>query len=417
MIARATVYHSLWFDFKYYAATFKPSCVKESNDPNNESVKEFEDKFANYMGCDYATAFPLARTALFFTLKSQNFAPGTEIIMPPITIKPMLDIVIALGLKPVFVDLEPDTFCFDPSLLSQAITEKTKAIFITYLFGLAPSTSTLVQICRDNNLFIIEDFSQALNATHENRKLGSFGDVGIYSSSVTKTLDTYGGGLAVTDDSALADYLRTASRELPSPPLSEIRKKMRTCLIWNFAMRRIPFTLAVSPLLTVIGRLSPTVAAKLMGARVNLKRDIELPDTYFQRYLPIQATAGSELLKTVECNDQRRIQNAEELRVAIAKGKWPTSAELENAKCVYWQCIVFVNEKDAFVKIMKKAGFDTGSTNLTLLSALDFYPECKSNCENATKVKHNAMFLPANPRVTKRAVRKLATLLSSDGSK
>lgn len=417
MIARATVYHSLWFDIKYYAATFKPSCARESNDPDNKAVKEFEDEFANYMGRDHAAAFPLARTALFFTLKSQNFAPGTEIIMPPITIKPMLDIVTALGLKPVFVDLEPDTFCFDPVLLSQAITKNTKAIFITYLFGLVPDTSKLIQICREKKLFIVEDFSQALNATLDNRKLGAFGDVGIYSSSVTKTLDTFGGGLAVTDDAALSNYLRKVSRELPPPPLSELRKRVRTCLIWNFAMRRIPFTLAISPLLTVIGRLSPTAAAKLMGARSNLKRDADLPDSYFQRYLPIQARAGRELLKSVEADDQRRIQNAKELRVAIARGKWPTTAELEGSQCVYWQCIVFVNEKQTFVKKMKRAGFDTGSTNLTLLSALDFYPECKSNCENATKVKHNAMFLPANPRVTKRAVRKLAILLSSDGSK
>ncbi|MDB4540497.1 DegT/DnrJ/EryC1/StrS aminotransferase family protein [bacterium] len=417
MIARATVYHSLWFDLKYYAETFRPSCVKESTDPDDESVKKFEDEFASYMGRDYASAFPLARTALYFALKSQAFAPGDEIIMPPITIKPMLDIVTALGLKPVFVDLEPDTFCFDPILLSQAITKKTKAIFITYLFGLVPNASKLVKICRENNLFIVEDFSQALNATLENRKLGAFGDVGIYSSSVTKTLDTYGGGLAVTDDAALADYLRIASRELPTPALSELRKTMRTCLIWNFAMRRIPFTLVVSPLLTVVGRLSPTVAAKLMGARSNLKRDVELPKSYFKRYLPIQARAGRELLKTVKPNDQRRIQNAEELRVALARGKWPTTAELEGSQCVYWQCIVFVNEKQTFVKKMKRAGFDTGSTNLTLISALDLYPECKSNCKNATKVKHNAMFLPANPRVTKRAVRKLATLLSPDGSK
>jgi len=416
MIARATVYHSLWFDIKYYTATFTPSCVRESKDPHNESVKQFEDEFANYMARDHGIAFPLARTALFFTLKSQDFAPGTEIIMPPITIKPMLDIVTALGLKPVFVDLEPDTFCFDPILLSQAITKNTKAIFITYLFGLVPNTSKLVEICRENDLFIVEDFSQALNATLENRKLGSFGDVGIYSSSVTKTLDTFGGGLAVTDNAALAGYLRTASRQLPPPALSDLRKKIRMCLIWNFAMRRIPFTLAVSPLLTVIGRLSPAAAAKLMGARANLRRDVDLPDSYFQRYLPIQARAGHELLKSVQSNDQSRIQNAEELRVAIAKGKWPTSAELEEAQCVYWQCIVFANEKDTFVKKLKRAGFDTGSTNLTLLSALDIYPEYTSDCEIATKVKHNAMFLPVNPRVSKRAVRKLANLLSSNGT-
>ena len=252
-IPRAIVYHSLGFDIKNLLSSHRglDRCSPQDADA---SIHEFETRFGEYVGAKHAIAFPFARTALYFTLKSQGFALGSEIIMPPITIKPMLDVVVNLGLKPVFVDLDRDTLCFDLEKLEEAISERTQTILVTYLFGVVPDVERLMQLCRKHGLFVVEDFSHSLNAKFKDKKLGTFGDVGIYSCSVTKTLDAYGGGLAVTDDDQIATALKSAKATLISTPSKRLRAKIRTSLFYNLATRRLVFTLAVSHCFDFWGR-------------------------------------------------------------------------------------------------------------------------------------------------------------------
>ena len=150
---------------------------------NIEEVENFENQFSQYMGTNYCIAFPLARSAIYFSLKAKSFPEGTEIIMPPISIKGILDVVLDLKLEPVFVDIDPDTLCFDLSELKNSITNETKAILITYLYGIVPNMVDLINVCRKYGLFIIEDYSHNLNATYNNKKLGTFGGWGLSSSS------------------------------------------------------------------------------------------------------------------------------------------------------------------------------------------------------------------------------------------
>ncbi|MDA8697998.1 DegT/DnrJ/EryC1/StrS aminotransferase family protein [Rhodopirellula sp.] len=398
MIPRATVYHSLWFDLKFF---LKAILRKAANSSGIKSplVEQFESRFAAYVNAKHAIAFPLARTALYYTLKVQNLPAGTEIIMPPLTIKPMMDVVLALKLKPVFVDLDPKTCCFDQSQLDQAINSNTGAIFITYLFGHVPEIEKLIATCKQNNLFIIEDFSQALNAEYKGKKLGTFGDVGIYSSSATKQLDCFGGGIAVTESDATCKSLNAMTSQLCHATNKSVREKIKRSLIWNLAMRRLPFTFAVNPLLTAIGRFNPEKAAKLMGARQNLKQDKILPKEYFVKFHDLQAEAGIELLNKVKPADDHRIKNARILKQGIMEAGFETTAPSSFGTSTYWQTLVFVEDTTKFVREMKRCGFDTGYTNLSLLSELDAYPEYKIELPGAIKVKYHGMFVPSHPRV------------------
>ena len=175
---------------------------------NTDKITEFEGLFAKNNQRKYCVSFPFARTAIYFALKAKNLPKGSEIIMPPISIKGILDVVISLGFVPRYVDLDLENFCFDSKKLEEAINENTSAIIITYLFGTAPDVGKLIDICKSNNIFIIEDFSQGLNATSQSVKLGSFGDASIYSSSAIKQIDTFGGGHLVSDDRNLISQIR-----------------------------------------------------------------------------------------------------------------------------------------------------------------------------------------------------------------
>ena len=209
-IPRGIIYHTLRQDFwAFFSSMFSVL-------DDEKIVNELEKKFADYVGGEYGVAFPYARIAIYFSLKSKCFAPGTEIIMPPITIKAILDVVLVLGMKPIFVDIDPNTLCFDTKQLQKSITPNTKAIIITYLYGMVPNLNLMLDVCRQNNLFVIEDFSQCLNGEYKNKKVGSFGDVGVYSSSSIKPFDTYGGGLLVTNNADLYKELREYQSTLRS---------------------------------------------------------------------------------------------------------------------------------------------------------------------------------------------------------
>lgn len=403
-IPRTIVYHPVWFDVRNYLASFR--------DPNRASmvqatdkVAEFERAFARYVGASSAHAFPYARSALYFALKAQIFEPGSEIIMPPITIKPMMDIVISLGLKPVFADIELDTLCFDPDELKKAISPKTRAILITYLFGVAPNIDHLMALCREHDLFVVEDFSHALNASWNDKKLGTFGNVGIYSCSKTKTLDAYGGGLAVTNDPVLAKQLEEAQGSLQPTPPARLRTKITDALITNVATRRPVFTAAVAPLLALVGKFNPKKAEALTGARQNLTPDTELPGEYFEKFTPAQAAVGLAMLEKVEREDDKRISNAAELRGPLMALGEPCARVIRHGRSVYWQFVVFAPDAERFRKALARRGIDTGTTNLSLVCGLGIYPEYEKKCPNAERVKNNAMYIPVYPRLGEKALK------------
>ena len=234
-IPRGVIYHNLIDDLtSFFLAIFNKLDDKYK-------IKKFQERFAAYSERKFCVAFPFARTAIYFALKSKNFPKGSEILMPPITIKGILDVVLNLGLKPVFIDIDPNTFCFDEKLISKAITSKTRCILITYLFGMVPNMKNLIEHCDKNNLFVIEDFSHCLNGEYKSKRIGNFGQVGIYSSSSLKTLDTYGGGLLICDEPSVYKDMLDFQKHLKKSSRLHLLKKILTDFIRNFATQRFIF--------------------------------------------------------------------------------------------------------------------------------------------------------------------------------
>ena len=407
-IPRAIIYHSLPFEIQSLLSSFL-----DSRDPESDPaiIHRFERRFADYMGTRHAIAFPFARTALYFCLKSQDFPRGSEIVMPPITIKPMVDVVVNLGLKPVFVDLEPETLCFDLERLERAVNQNTRAILVTYLFGVVPDIERLLVITSRHRLFVVEDFSHSLNSEFRNKKLGTFGDVGIYSCSVSKTLDAYGGGLAVTDDKQLAKKLEFSAATLAETPRSRLRSKIRSSLIWNLATRRLIFTFATWPLLRLFRALDPTLYKKILGSRQDLKAHAELPAYYFERFTSFQAKVADAMLTSVSTNDAVRMTNADQLRRSLVPFGEPFARSQPETKNVSWQFVVFPIDKQKFEDVFAANGIDTGTTNLSLVNALGIYPEYEDRCPAAEHIKLNAMYVPAYPRLSNRDVAKISRAL------
>jgi len=387
VIPRGIVYHKVSEDIiAALTATYK-------NLEQESVIKDFEQKFAKYIGSNYALAFPFARTAIYAALKVRNIPKGSEIIMPPITIKGILDVVLDLDLHPVFVDIDLDTLCFNPEGINEAISPKTKAIIITYLYGIVPNIEEILNICNQNNIFVIEDFSQCLNGTFKNKKAGSYGNVGVYSSSSTKTLDTYGGGLLVCNDNKLYNKLCNFQASLKTPSRLNLISKIITDLTRNLATTRSIFHFIVFPLIKIATRIKPGSSIKHTGNR-DQKMLKSLPAIWFERYTSFQAYQGLKFIDRVNKTDEERIKNVGYIKSLISGGKFPK--ELSYSKNIYWQFVVFFKNPIAAQRLMQKMGVDTSTTSLLKISSLESYPY-HGETPNADYLYNHGLFTPSYP--------------------
>jgi dTDP-4-amino-4,6-dideoxygalactose transaminase len=170
-----------------------------------QKVKEFEEKVAEYAGVKYAIATSSGTAALHTALLAVGIKPGDEVITTPFTFVATANSILYCGAKPVFADIDEKTFNIDPSKIEEKITKKTKAILPVHLYGQPADIKSLLEICEDYNLFLVEDAAQALGAEFKGKKVGSFGDCGIFSFYPTKNITTGEGGMIVTDNKNIAE--------------------------------------------------------------------------------------------------------------------------------------------------------------------------------------------------------------------
>jgi len=173
------------------------------------AVADFEEKIAAYCRCKYAVGVSSGTDALLVSLMALDIEPGDEVITTPFTFFSTAGCIVRLGAKPVFVDVEPDTYNIDPACIEEKITEKTKAIIPVHLFGQAAKMEAITEIAKRYNLAVIEDAAQAIGASRDGIMCGSFGDCGCFSFYPTKNLGAFGdGGLVTTNNDALAQKLK-----------------------------------------------------------------------------------------------------------------------------------------------------------------------------------------------------------------
>ncbi|HVA45565.1 MAG TPA: DegT/DnrJ/EryC1/StrS family aminotransferase [Pirellulales bacterium] len=170
---------------------------------------ELEQALAKYCRAKHAVACASGSDALLLALMALDVGPGDEVLLPSYTFFATAAAVARLGARPVFVDIEPETFNLNPALIRRQITAKTKAIMPVHLYGQCAEMAPLVDLARDHDLAIVEDAAQAIGAEYGGQRAGAIGDIGCFSFYPTKNLGGFGdGGLLTTNHDHLADKLR-----------------------------------------------------------------------------------------------------------------------------------------------------------------------------------------------------------------
>ena len=176
---------------------------------NGPEVSAFESEAAAYLGVEFAVGVNSGTDALLLALQGAGVGPGDEVITSPFTFFATAEVIARLGATPVFVDIDPDTFCLSAAEVERGITAKTRAIVPVHLYGHAAPMREIMALASARGLAVIEDAAQAFGGGLHGQKLGSIGRAGAFSFFPTKNLGAFGdGGLLTTNDARLAARAR-----------------------------------------------------------------------------------------------------------------------------------------------------------------------------------------------------------------
>lgn len=240
--------------------------------------RELEQDFASYVGAKHASVATNGTAALITALEAMDIQPGDEVITTPFTFIASANSIALVGGVPVFVDIDPRTYNIDPTLIEDAITERTKAIMPVHIFGMPCDMKRILAIAEDYDLMVIEDACQAHGATIDGKQVGSFGDISAFSFYATKNMMTGEGGMIVTDNEELMDKVLMI-------------KNHGRGREGGYSHYRIGYNHRMMDLVSAIGKEQ---LKRLPGILKSRRKNAKLYDNLFSRFDDIRPQEGSE---------------------------------------------------------------------------------------------------------------------------
>ena len=232
-------------------------------------TEEFERLVAEYVGVKHAVAVSSGTAALHLIVKALGIGPGDEVLVPSFTFVASVNVILYEGAKPVFVDIEPDTYNLDPEDLERRITPRTKAIMVVDVFGHPAEWDEISRIAEKYGLKVIDDSCEALGAEYKGKKLGQFGDVAAFAFYPNKQMTTGEGGMIVTND----DHVAKLCRSLRNQGRGEMGAWLEhERLGYNYRMTEMSAALGVSQ----FRRIEELLAKRERVARMYTERLSEL---------------------------------------------------------------------------------------------------------------------------------------------
>src|SRR5207249_2453251 len=197
-----------------------------------------EAKIAKLCGVAHGIGLASGTDALILALRACRVQAGDEVLLPPFTFVATGSAVSALGAKPVFADIRPDTYNIDPAEFERRVTPRTRAIVVVHLYGLAADMDPILAFAKSRKLPVVEDNAQAIGASYKGRRTGSLGDAACLSFYPTKNLGAYGdAGMLVTNSAELAARIRTLRNH------GQDRKYLSSEPGWNSRLDEIQATI------------------------------------------------------------------------------------------------------------------------------------------------------------------------------
>jgi dTDP-4-amino-4,6-dideoxygalactose transaminase len=378
-------------------------------------VSEFEKEFADYLGVGNAYAFNSGRTALYVALQALELNPKAEVIVPAYTCAIVFEVILRLGLRPVLVDVDLETYNINPESIPEAVTSKTRAIIPVHLFGQPCEMDKVMEIAEKHDLCVVEDVAQALGAKHDNAKVGTLGDLAIFSFGSGKSITSGEGGALTVNNAEFAERIKESQGELKMPDLN-----------WNLALIRNILAMKMFSKQYLYG----VVRGRLEGSLV--KGDEEVvencarlaqkgksvsvhPTIKLARMPSVSAAIARMQLKKLDIFNSRRKRNAEELSKSLSRLtdfiQLPRTEHEMGGTFTRYTIRLLKQPRDLLMARLLVKGIDTERPYDYLPS---LFKEMKVDAPNAEELAKSVLTLPNHPLVRTAEITKIVNALSSE---
>jgi len=370
----------------------------------NNIIEEYQRKFARFFGAERAFAFWKGRVALYALLRALNVGAGDEVILPGYTCVMNVNPIKYAGARPVYVDIEPNTFNMNVNLLEEKITNKTKVIIAQHTYGYPCEMNTIINIAQSSGICVIEDCCLALGSKYKGRMVGTFGRAGYFSSQWNKPYTTGLGGMVITSDRELAKRIESLAANEMCPPSGGEVEMLR--------MQLIIYRLFIYPRTTALAQglfRYLTKKGAVVGSSSTSEFEPVKADDFFKAMSSVQARSGIRQLGKIEKNIAHRRKMAQLYDELLAARDWQgRNYNMDLSEPVMVRYPVRIAEKKEALARAAKAGIELGSWFECPLHPIETplasYDYELGMCPEAEKASNEVVNLPLHPRASEKTV-------------
>ena len=367
---------------------------------SEELVHQFESEFAAYIGAKHGVMVPSARYGLYLLLDALGVGEGDEVIVPGLTYFAIPAMIELLGAKPVFADIGLDTHVLDPDAFREAITENTKAVIPTHLFGTPCDMAAINAIAGEHQIEVIEDCAQSTGARYEGKRVGAIGGHAYYTFGLTKNITTLSGAMVTTDNDAVAEKIRSVINASGSAVRSKAIKEALTGCAMFLATHPWVYWWSVHPAIVIGNALGKDPIHERFG---ETERTYEtVPQSYLDhaKARTIQAAVGLKQLDRIEELNGARIRNGRALDQGLAHVPGlVVPAYPKGSEPIYMSFVVHHHDREALTTALRKRGVDTTTGYMSDLSDHPLFQDHRKPCPNATKAMAELLHIPVHPNL------------------
>src|SRR6476469_8402015 len=376
-------------------------------------IAEFERAFERRAGSGTAITAAYGRIAFYYILKALDLPPGSEIIFPSLTFWVVPELAHVAGLSVVFADVDPRTFNIDPDSVERLVTDRTRAIVPTHLYGLPCDMDRIIDIAARHNLVVLEDCAHALGATYKGKPVGTFGTGALFSFQPLKPLNCYGGGLALVNDATLAANVRALVDALPWPSEKRVTDRLLMGRLQRIFMKPWVFSISLFPVLWVSALIDANPDVFFWEKIRSLD---PLPEQYTERFPNVQAAIGLAALKHLDEWTAQAQANAAVMNRTLdgIPGIQLPLAPPDRTHVYYQYCVIGPEgpQRDELVVRCVRRGVDIETLHVDVPPDMELFGTVKAEADGARRAAQ-AMQIPVHSGLRRDQIERVARVVRS----
>jgi dTDP-4-amino-4,6-dideoxygalactose transaminase len=382
---------------------------------NGKAIEKLENKFKDYFKAECAFSFASGRAGLFAILKSLDLEKGDEVITQAYTTVAVPNAIIWAGAKPIYADIDEETFNMDAEKLEEKITPQTKAIIIQHTFGLPVKIKEILEISKKYDLFVIEDCAHSLGAKYQGEKTGTFGDAAFFSFGRDKIISSVFGGMVILNNSKIIPRFKEAYQELLFPSKKWIFQQIFHPIAFAIILPSYYFFKSGQILLFLFQKLN-----LLSRAYLKIEKNGKMPKDFPQKLPNALAELAIIQFEKLEKLNRHRIKIAEFYSKKIKEEKINVKIPeiFKETKSVFLYYTVQTSQRDEILKAARKNKIILGNWFSGAVGPEEVNLEAvgyqKGECPVAEKIGRQSLNLPTHHKISLEDAEKIVDFLKSE---